>query len=51
MKKSKKKKARTAISAKTAGKSQTKAAEYVGYLLELNKLQGSLLNRLGKEVR
>jgi len=30
--------------------SQSKAAEYVGHLLELHKLQGALLNRLHKEV-
>ena len=31
-------------------KEQTKASEYVGYLLELHKLQGTLLNQLNKEV-
>jgi len=30
--------------------SQSKAEEYVGYLLELHKLQGVLLNRLHREV-
>ena len=34
---------------KTA-KGQTKAAEYVGNLLELHKLQGALLTRLRREV-
>jgi len=32
-------------------KGQTKAAEYVGNLLQLHKLQGVLLTRLDKEVR
>jgi len=32
-------------------KEQAKAAEYVGYLLELHKLQGILLTWLDKEVR
>ena len=31
-------------------KQQTKAAEYVGYLLELHELQGALLHHLDKEV-
>jgi len=31
-------------------KGQSKAAEYVSYLLELHKLQGVLLARLDKEV-
>jgi len=30
--------------------SQSKAAEYVGHLLELHKLQGALLDRLNREV-
>jgi hypothetical protein len=30
--------------------SQSKAAEYVGHLLELHKLQGAILNRLHREV-
>ncbi len=34
---------------KTA-KSQTKAAEYVGSLLELHKLQGTLLGQLRREI-
>jgi hypothetical protein len=34
---------------KTA-KGQTKAAEYVGNLLELHKLQGVLLGRLRREI-
>jgi hypothetical protein len=29
---------------------QSKAAEYAGHLLELHKLQGTLLNRLNREV-
>jgi len=29
---------------------QSKAAEYVGHLLELHKLQGAILNRLRREV-
>ncbi len=29
---------------------RTKAAEYTGYLLELHKLQGTLLRHLEKEV-
>jgi hypothetical protein len=51
MTKSKRKKVKAAISAKGVGKGQTKAAEYVGYLLELHKLQGTLLNRLDRQVR
>ncbi len=51
MTKSKRKKAKAAISAKEVGKSQTKAAEYVGHLLALHKLQGTLLNRLDRQVR
>jgi len=31
-------------------KGQSKAAEYVSYLLELHKLQGVLLAKLDKEV-
>ena len=48
------KKAKRAISArktKKTTKSETKAAEYISCLLELHKLQGVLLNRLGKEVQ
>jgi hypothetical protein len=33
-----------------AKKGQQKAAQYVGYLLELHKLQGALLTKLHKEV-
>jgi hypothetical protein len=33
-----------------AGKKRIKAAEYVGYLLELHKLQGVLLTELDKKV-
>ena len=54
MAKSKRKKLKTAVSTKKAKKTtrdQTKAAEYVGHLLELHKLQGALLNRLDKEVK
>jgi len=36
---------------KEAAQNRTKAAEYVGYLLELHKLQGVLLTGLDKEVR
>lgn len=35
---------------KKAAKGQTKAAEYVGNLLELHKLQGALLTQLRREV-
>jgi hypothetical protein len=51
MTKPKRKKAKAAISSKGVGKGQTKAAEYVAYLLELHKLQGTLLNRLDRQVR
>ena len=53
MAKSKTKKKKRIISAgksRKADKEQTKAAEYVNYLLELHKLQGVLLNKLSKEV-
>lgn len=40
----------TAKKTKKAGKSQAKAKEYVGYLLELHKLQGVLLTELDKKV-
>ncbi len=30
---------------------QESTAEYVGYLLELHKLQGVLLHRLNKKIR
>ena len=36
---------------KKTAKGQTKAAEYVSHLLELHKLQGVLLTRLGEEVK
>jgi len=36
---------------KKAASGRTKATEYVGYLLELHKLQGVLLTGLDKEVR
>jgi len=49
MKKSKRKRAKRAISAGKP-KGRSKAAEYVSNLLELHKLQGVLLNRLDKEV-
>jgi hypothetical protein len=35
---------------KSTTKEQSKAAEYVGHLLELHKLQGVLLAKLYKEV-
>ncbi len=56
MTKSVRKRARETISAKKTKKTrkatrdQTKAAEYVGHLLELHKLQGTLLRQLAKEV-
>jgi len=56
MAKSTRKKAKRAKSSKKTKKmekstnEQSKAAEYVGHLLELHKLQGALLNRLHKEV-
>lgn len=49
MKKSKGKGAKRAVSAGKAN-GRTKAAEYVNNLLELHKIQGTLLNRLEKEV-
>jgi len=49
MKKSKRKRTKTEVSAGKP-KERSKAAEYVGNLLELHKLQGVLLNRLDKEV-
>jgi len=49
MKKSKRKREKKAVSA-AKPKDRSKAAEYVGNLLELHKLQGVLLNRLEKEV-
>lgn len=36
--------------AKKTAKGQTKAAEYVGCLLELHKLQGVLLTQLKREI-
>ncbi len=54
MAKSKRKKVKTAVSAKKMKKTtrrKTKGAEYVGYLLELHRLQGVLLNWLDKEVK
>jgi len=56
MAKSTRKKAKMAESSKKTKKmekstnEQSKAAEYVGHLLELHKLQGSLLSQLHKEV-
>ncbi len=50
MAKSKKMRAAKVASAPKGAKPRTKAAEYVGHLLELHKLQGVLLNRLDKEV-
>jgi len=48
--KTKRKKARKDKAIKNTCKGRSKAAEYVGHLLELHKLQGALLNRLDKEV-
>ncbi len=51
--KSARKKVKAAISAgkaKEPVESRTKAREYVGYLLELHKLQGVLLTELNKKV-
>ena len=42
--------AEKAKKAKKTAKGQTKAAEYVGNLLELHKLQGVLLSRLRREI-
>jgi hypothetical protein len=42
--------AKGAKRAKKSTKGQTKAAEYTDCLLELHKLQGTLLTRLKKEV-
>jgi uncharacterized membrane protein (DUF106 family) len=57
MAKSTRKKAKRAKSSKktkkmekSTTKEQSKAAEYVGHLLELHKLQGVLLAKLYKEV-
>ncbi len=56
MTKSVRKRARETVSAKKAKKTrktardQTKAAEYVGHLLELHKLQGTLLTQLARKV-
>ena len=56
MAKSTRKKAKRAKSSKKtkkmekSTKEQSKAAEYVGHLLELHKLQGALLAQLYKEV-
>jgi len=50
MAKSKKTRQAKASSARQAAPARSKAAEYVGHLLELHKLQGVLLNRLDKEV-
>jgi hypothetical protein len=44
------KRTNSAKKAKKTGESQTKAAEYVGCLLELHKLQGVLLTQLSREV-
>jgi len=54
MAKSARKKTKRATSTKKPKKvteGQTKAAEYVGHLMELHKLQGVLLTRLHKEVQ
>lgn len=56
MAKSTRKKVKSAKSSKKTRKmekftkEQSKAAEYVGHLLELHKLQGALLAQLHKEV-
>jgi len=50
MAKAKRKRVRKTVSRGNACKGRSKAAEYVGYLLELHKIQGVLLNRLDKEV-
>lgn len=50
MAKSKKIRVAKVTSAQKGAEPRTKAAEYVGYLLELHKLQGVLLNRLDKQV-
>jgi len=53
MTKSVKIKPRTAILARKGRKTkkgQTKAAQYVGYLVELHKLQGALLTELHREL-
>jgi hypothetical protein len=42
--------AKEAKKSKKTTKGQTKAAEYVGCLLELHKLQGVLLARLRREI-
>ena len=42
--------AKKAKKAQKAVKSQTKASEYTDCLIELHKLQGTLLTRLKKEV-
>lgn len=48
-KSTRKKKKRVAPQKKTTA-DQSKAAEYVGHLLELHKLQGALLAQLYKEL-
>lgn len=50
MAKTKRKRARKAVSPRNVYQGRSKASEYVSYLLELHKLQGVLLNRLDKEV-
>lgn len=42
--------AKEAKKGRNSTKGRTKAAEYVGNLLELHKLQGVLLHRLRKEI-
>jgi len=57
MAKSTRKKAKRATSSKKTKKvekftnKQSKAAEYVGHLLELHKLQGAILTHLYEEVK
>jgi hypothetical protein len=43
-------KAKKVVSPENVYKGRSEAAEYVGYLLELHKLQGVLLNQLNKKV-
>jgi len=53
VKSARKKREKTMLKKKVKGfpDEQENAAEYVGYLLELHKLQGVLLNRLNKKIR
>jgi hypothetical protein len=51
MAKKERKKIERLVQSKKTSKGSTKAKEYTGYLLELNKLQSILLRRLYKEVQ